>query len=203
MDNVKTWDLFPTRVYQFKYEPTARLLNYIDTIVMESEREGYSTQSENNLLHKEPPFKDFTKKIINLIKDICKKNQYGYEYKSIEITNLWCNDTKKGNIHAPHNHSNNIFSGVWYPVNPIERTDIQFFDPRIQASILQPRKSAFNPVNSNIMSFPNSKHHGLIFPSWLQHWVPPAKESRISFSWNILIRGKYGESDNALQNANI
>ena len=60
MDNVKSWDLFPTRVYQFKYEPTARLLNYIDTIVMESEREGYSTQSENNLLHKEPPFKDFT-----------------------------------------------------------------------------------------------------------------------------------------------
>ena len=147
MVDVKHWDLFPTRVYQFKYEPTARLLNYIDTIVMESEREGYSTQSENNLLHKEPPFKDFTKKIINLIKDICKKNQYGYEYKSIEITNLWCNDTKKGNIHAPHNHSNNIFSGVWYPVNPIERTDIQFFDPRIQASILQPRKSAFNPVN--------------------------------------------------------
>ena len=52
MDNVKSWDLFPTRVYQFKYEPTVRLLNYIDIIEMESEREGYSSQSENNLLHK-------------------------------------------------------------------------------------------------------------------------------------------------------
>ena len=201
MDNVKTWDLFPTRVYQFKYEPTARLLNYIDTIVMESEREGYSTQSENNLLHKEPPFKDFTKKIINLIKDICKKNQYGYEYKSIEITNLWCNDTKKGNIHAPHNHSNNIFSGVWYPVNPIERTDIQFFDPRPQANVLRPRNTP-NIMNSSMMQFNSVQGIGYIFPAWLQHWVPPTNGERISISWNILLRGNYGEP-NTLQNAYI
>ena len=53
------------------------------------------------------------------------------------------------------------------------------------------------------MSFPNLKNQGLIFPSWLKHWVPPAKESRMSFSWNILIRGRYGESDDALQNAHI
>ena len=203
MVDVKHWDLFPTRVYQFKYEPTARLLNYIDTIVMESEIEGLSSQSENNLLHKETAFKDFTEKLIDLIKNICKDNQYAYEYKSIEITNFWFNETKKGNIHAPHNHSNNIFSGVWYPFESKEKTDIQFFDPRIQAGILQPRKSVPNHINSNIMSFPNLKNQGLIFPSWLKHWVPPAKESRMSFSWNILIRGRYGESDDALQNAHI
>ena len=51
MVDVKHWDLFPTRVYQFKYEPTVRLLNYIDTIVMESEIEGLSSQSENYTPH--------------------------------------------------------------------------------------------------------------------------------------------------------
>ena len=203
MDNVKHWDLFPTRVYEFKYEPTIEFINYINTIVMENEKEGYSNQSKNNCLHKEPAFKDFTKKLIDLIKNICRNDQYAYEYKSIEITNFWKNKNKKGTIHAPHNHSNNIFSGVWYPFDAKEKTDIQFFDPRIQASILQPKKTTYNHINSNIMSFPNLKNQGLIFPSWLQHWVAPAKESRISFSWNILIRGKYGESENALQNADI
>ena len=43
---------------------------------------------------------------------------------------------------------------------------------------------------------------GLIFPSWLQHWVPQNKDNRISISWNIIVRGQYGEP-NTLQNANI
>ena len=43
---------------------------------------------------------------------------------------------------------------------------------------------------------------GYIFPSWLQHWVPPTEEDRISISWNILVRGYYGEKG-TLQNAYI
>ena len=43
---------------------------------------------------------------------------------------------------------------------------------------------------------------GLVFPSWLQHWVRPTGSERISISWNILIKGHYGEP-NDLQNAYI
>ena len=43
---------------------------------------------------------------------------------------------------------------------------------------------------------------GLIFPSWLQHWVPTTEDKRISVSWNILLRGNYGEQG-TLQNAYI
>ena len=43
---------------------------------------------------------------------------------------------------------------------------------------------------------------GVVFPSWLQHWVPPNVDDRITISWNVIIRGQYGE-DNTLQNANI
>ena len=28
---------------------------------------------------------------------------------------MWINYSQKGDMHNPHNHSNNIFSGVWYP----------------------------------------------------------------------------------------
>jgi hypothetical protein len=43
---------------------------------------------------------------------------------------------------------------------------------------------------------------GLIFPSWLQHWVPPTQSERLSVSWNVLLRGEYGE-DGTFQNAYI
>ena len=45
---------------------------------------------------------------------------------------------------------------------------------------------------------------GLIFPSWLQHWVPPTqcKRGRISLSWNIILRGDYGDTG-TFQNAYI
>ena len=51
-------------------------------------------------------------------------------------------------------------------------------------------------------AYPNKKNLGLIFPSWLEHYVPPAVGNRISMSWNILIRGDYGQPD-TLQNASI
>ena len=44
--------------------------------------------------------------------------------------------------------------------------------------------------------------HGVVFPSWLQHWVPSNKGERITISWNVIMRGKYGE-DHTLQNADI
>ena len=59
-----------------------------------------------------------------------------------------------------------------------------------------------NPLNSNITQFYPTKDVGLIFPSWLMHYVPPAINNRISMSWNILLRGEYGEPD-TLQNASI
>ena len=43
---------------------------------------------------------------------------------------------------------------------------------------------------------------GLIFPSWLQHWVTKTDKTRISISWNILLRGDYGQPG-SLQNSHI
>ena len=53
-----------------------------------------------------------------------------------------------------------------------------------------------------MVEFKSQVNTALIFPSWLMHWVPPTSEDRISISWNILVRGEYGEP-NTLQNAYI
>ena len=44
--------------------------------------------------------------------------------------------------------------------------------------------------------------NGVIFPSWLQHWVPSNTDERITISWNVIVRGEYGEPQ-TLQNARI
>ena len=52
------------------------------------------------------------------------------------------------------------------------------------------------------MSFNSNKDTMYMFPAWLSHWVPPTPNKRISISFNVILRGKYGE-ENTLQNANI
>jgi uncharacterized protein (TIGR02466 family) len=115
------------------------------------------------------------------------------------MTGMWANMLKKGESHPPHTHSNNIFSGVYYLE---DGAPIQFFDPRPQASVLHPNLEYTTFDNSSMMQFSSQKGMGLIFPSWLQHWVPATDKDRISISWNIILRGDYGQPD-TLQNSHI
>ena len=111
---------------------------------------------------------------------------------------MWGNLLNKGNSHAPHTHSNNILSGVYYLQSG---SPIQFFDPRPAATILKPRNTP-NWDNSGMMQFDSTVDIALFFPSWLMHWVPPTSEERVSIAWNIIVRGEYGEP-HTLQNAYI
>ena len=53
-----------------------------------------------------------------------------------------------------------------------------------------------------MIQFDSVTNKGVIFPSWLQHWVKTNKSERISVSWNIQVKGHYGEL-HTLQNAYI
>ena len=114
---------------------------------------------------------------------------------------MWSNHLRPGQSHPPHTHSNNLLSGVFYLNSEFPATPIQFFDPRVQSSVLAPRKEP-NKYNSNMVQFNCLPCTGYIFPAWLQHWVPPTPVDRVSISWNILVRGQYGETE-TFQNANI
>ena len=37
-----------------------------------------------------------------------------------------------------------------------------------------------------MIQFDAEQGTGIIFPSWLQHWVPPTQFDRVSVSWNII-----------------
>ena len=58
--------------------------------------------------------------------------------------------------------------------------------------------------NSNLLSYKSQANRAIIFPSWLQHWVPVNKSTRkrTSISWNIQLKGQVGEH-NEYQSANF
>ena len=208
MADVERHEFFPTCLYRFKHDFKENELNSLikhieDNSLSEQngqtiKRTGSQTQ---NQLHKIDTFANLTRTIIDATKSILDEQGYMGE---VEITNMWGNILRPQSqrAHAPHTHSNNFLSGVFYLKTSNDTSPIQFFDPRPQSDVLKPRKKKYNRLNSNIAQFESETGWGVVFPSWLQHWVPETKDERISIAWNIIVRGEYGEP-NALQNAHI
>ena len=198
MVDVITHKCFPTNIHVLLLDLSEydrkHMTNYIKKCCNGWDEGGPTTRDDT--LHKISFFKPLVNQIMVLTDQILKRD--GYEFDSVEMTNMWGNELKKGESHAPHTHSNNILSGVYYLKSG---SPIQFFDPRPSASYFKPRNTP-NADNSSMIEFNSEPNVGLIFPSWLMHWVPPTPNERISISWNILVRGEYGEP-NTLQNAHI
>ena len=208
MADVERHEFFPTCIYRFKHDFKENELNNVvkhieDNSLSEQngqiiKRTGSQTQNE---LHKIDTFANLTKTIIDATKSILDEQGYVGE---VEITNMWGNILRPQSqrAHAPHTHSNNFLSGVFYLKTSDDTSPIKFFDARPQSDVLKPRKKEYNRLNSNIAQFQSETGWGVVFPSWLQHWVPETKDERMSIAWNIIVRGEYGEP-NALQNAHI
>ena len=208
MADVERHDFFPTCLYRFKHDFEENELNSLIKHIEDNslskqngqivKRTGSQTQNE---LHKIDTFINLTKTITDVTEAILKEQEY---MGKVEITNMWGNILRPQSqrAHAPHSHSNNFLSGVFYLKTSSNTSPIQFFDPRPQSSVLKPRKSGFNTLNSDMAEFQSETGWGVVFPSWLVHWVPETKDERISIAWNVIVRGEYGEP-NTLQNAHI
>ena len=197
MVNVKQHKVFPTIINEIQFDMDEQEHNLVIDELNDMEKfqeDNLIVQTTDDLSKHIPKF---TKSIYKITEKICEK--YEYLYNRLEFTGMWANKLKAGDIHPPHTHSNNIFSGVYYLEGG---SQIQFFDPRPQASVFNPNLKYTNFDNSSMVGFESSKGYGLIFPSWLQHWVGRTNKTRISISWNILLRGNYGQPG-TLQNSHI
>ena len=190
---------FPTIVNEFELDipihDRVNMLEYINKLAG-----GISLSQTPDDIYELSYFKYFKDNILKVHKEILESLKY--EYEDIVITNMWGNKLMPEGNHPPHTHSNNLFSGVFYLQADTHSSDIQFFDPRPQSTVMVPRRKENTHENSDVISFLAKQNTGYIFPSWLQHWVPPTGSERISLSWNIMIKGHYGEPKH-LQNAYI
>lgn len=102
----------------------------------------------------------------------------------------WANVVRSGDYHTPHNHPNNLWSGVYYVTvgepEPGRRKNgqLELLDPRIGCNMVGIPDSLFEvrysiPTRAGLM---------VLFPSWLIHHVHPfiGKGERISIAFNIL-----------------
>ncbi len=188
MADVKTYKCFPTSIHEVKLN-----IDYLDKKQM---LQYVQLKGKDDDLHRMSFFRPLADKVLEYSKKILKDG--GYKFDKIEITNMWGNLLSEGQSHAPHTHSNNILSGVYYLQSG---SPIQFFDPRPAATILKPRNTP-NWDNSGMIQFDSVEDIALFFPSWLMHWVPSTSKERASIAWNIIVRGEYGEP-HTLQNAYI
>ena len=196
MVDVIKHSLFPTIINSFEFDMDEKEYNLVINKLnnIEKSREELIIQTTDNLFIDIPKFAN---SIGIITEKICE--DLNYKYESIEMTGMWANKLVKGEVHPPHTHSNNIFSGVYYLEGG---SQIQFFDPRPQASVFQTDVTKVTQSNASMLAFDSQKGAGLIFPSWLTHWVPVTDKTRISISWNILLRGDYGQPG-TLQNSHI
>tara|TARA_B100000287_G_scaffold317633_1_gene301349 strand:- start:1217 stop:1819 length:603 start_codon:yes stop_codon:yes gene_type:complete len=143
-------------------------------------------------LHETEPFKWFSKDIAKAAFHVFDTLDYSVD--NIEITGMWGNILKPGEMHQSHTHSNNFLSGVFY-LNSDGATGLTISDPRPAADVLVPRKAKKTTDNSNLLSYKSNQNRLIIFPSWLVHWVPvnKSKRNRISISFNIQVKGQLGE----------
>ena len=197
MVDVTRHKIFPTIINEFQFSMDKQEYDLVidELNDMEKYKENNLITQTTDDLSKHIP--KFTKEIYKITEHICEK--YSYLYDRLEFTGMWANKLVKGEVHPPHTHSNNIFSGVYYLEGG---SQIQFFDPRPQASVFQTNVTKVTQSNASMLAFDSQKGAGLIFPSWLTHWVPVTDKTRISISWNILLRGDYGQP-NTLQNSHI
>ena len=81
--------LFPTFVHEFQYIADDNLTKAIKNEDLETKIINHTSSSVDNNLQKRKEYKPLVDKILSTTKEICELHEY--EYKSIEITNLWVN----------------------------------------------------------------------------------------------------------------
>ena len=192
--------IFPTSIFCFDDVLEQEYIDSMkDDIINQSKINAEQRQAnwqsvKNNKLYELPKYKELGKMALNA----CIKYIDLLEYKldDIELTGMWSNVLKPGETHRPHTHSNNILSGVFY-VDAEQTSGIMFTDPRPQAGVIQPDVTKQFVDNANVIKYDSSTNRMILFPSWLQHYVPTneTKSNRISIAFNVMLKGKVGSSE--------
>ena len=140
--------IFPTIVHLFD---NVLEQEYIDSmkedIIKGSIEKSRGNWQSNPKIHKHPKYKALVEAINVCSKHVLDDNNFVYE--RFEITDMWSNILKPGEMHRPHTHSNNLISGVFY-VESDANANIQFYDPRPQAGVIFPDVKKINDTNSSV-----------------------------------------------------
>jgi uncharacterized protein (TIGR02466 family) len=169
----------------------------------ESENEDPENAGMNVL--NQPQVKNFKQQILQAV------NHFTSDVLDIEqqfeLTTSWVNKYAKEDLNHQHSHPNSMISGVYYIESDDTSAPIIFNKPYFYTNLFHETvKPTFKNKNNNQY---NLDFYGLkpktgdlyIFPSWLEHTVPPQESDNVrwSLAFNCFARGKLGTGTKQLQ----
>ena len=197
--------LFSTPIYK------SELNEDLDLIKKELSSLEYSCYSSNNGYFSINQDILNLQSFLNLKKSIEKKiDAFLFDFlkfKKFEhcFSNSWINLHKPNNFSQKHLHQNSFYSGILYLQVPEKDSGTITFHhpqeiPTFCSSTLSPQIIEHNSFNSKEWFFLPKENMLLLFPSHLSHSVSEnnTKSDRFSLSFNIFLRGTFGEITNKL-----
>lgn len=115
------------------------------------------------------------------------------EHIKCHVTLSWANYFTKDQWCNEHNHSNSIFSGVFYVQT--DPDDAIMFHKTVEYKALTWPNKEDTPWNSDRLMFRATPGDLLLFPSSLTHTVVPVMHDkvRVSIAFNTWLSGEIGE----------
>jgi uncharacterized protein (TIGR02466 family) len=165
----------------------------------DNDNENNKSKQNKNLYTLEDDKLSFLKnKIINNFYSY-KNKIFRYEDFDFKTTTSWFTKTEYGQKSYYHNHSNCMFSAVFYVNQPENSGNITFTKYEDKRFNIEP--SEYNLYNSSAWTFIPRKHDLIIFPSETYHKIEThkSKECRYSLALNFMPVGKIGVYDSQLE----
>ena len=197
---------FPTLVGRLRV-PDASALNEELRALILSEEASYASLGRSNIggwhsqtdffLRPEPAVVALTTWVEWAVNRMVDATAGPGVFKGELATTAWATICHAGSYHAPHNHPDSAWSGVYYvdegmyaPDQPLGGV-LEFLDPRAGVDAVA---CPGDPYGEPVRVRPQA---GLcvIFPSWLYHWVHPyaGQTPRIAVSFNVTARSRAAE----------
>lgn len=183
---VTALQLFPTVVFQLALpDPVAPWLARADEL-----RAGSATpwQSAPDL-HRDPAFAGLVERIGGAV--ATANHALKYAVDGFRLTGLWANALGPRDHHPVHAHANNFWSGAVVLRCDDPDARLTFLHPNPAARVTLPTRTALDPANSTSWSVPPEPGTLVLFPSWLEHHVPPVRRGlRVTLAFNVVLTGQ-------------
>lgn len=190
--------LFPTVVQESFIDDAAEvnraLLQAIDDIKAETPNglpsswscTLYTTIESQNALHNLAPFRELAAYITGKANDFAKTLKVRLDDYPLEMRSMWVNVYGKGHSQEIHNHSNSVFSGVYYVKAPPGSPGLLIHGPMADTMVHMPVTEE-TLLNSTMGEISAEEGKLVMFRSWLKHSVKPSPidEDRISIAVNF------------------
>jgi len=173
--------------------------NYFNKLLLNIKNESYKKHKDNfyttvsekyNILNNKQFYK--LKEIIINEFNFYKNEILKYNDTKFEIISSWLTKGKKNQISKLHNHTNSMFSGVFYFSINENQSNIMFENVyRSTFNIIPTEYNIYNSTQQNLFVKEKSL---IIFPSEVHHQILQSKSTkdRYSLAFNIIPTGSYG-----------